>query len=189
MKFENSETLQCLINAYAGESQARNRYIFYSKAAKKEGYINISDVFMETAMNEQEHAKLFYKHIPNGQYIPNASYPFFFGDTYENLLSAYNGEKEEWEVVYKNSAQVAKAEGYDEIFALFNNIVQIEKRHSYRFSTLAELIKNESIYKKSEVAQWVCTKCGHTHIGKEAPCRCPVCQHEQGYFKLFSEQF
>ena len=189
MKFENSETLKCLINAFAGESQARNRYTFYAKVAKKEGFEQISAVFLDTAENEQEHAKLFYKHIPNEHHTVNASYPFFFGNTYENLLSAANGEREEWEIVYKNSAQTAKEEGYDEIALLFSNIVEIEKHHSHRYEILAEQLKAESLFKKPEITQWICRKCGFTHIGKEAPCKCPVCEHPQGFFHLFFEKF
>lgn len=188
MIFENSNTLKCLINAFSGESLARNKYTIYSKAAKNEGLSYISEVFLETAENEREHAKLFYKHIPNGHHTINSTHPFFLGNTYENLLAASEGEKEEWETIYKNAAQAAKEEGYDEISRLFNNILNIEKRHSHRFKELAEQIENKSLYKKTEVAQWICTKCGHTHIGKEAPCKCPVCNHEQGYFKLFAEQ-
>lgn len=187
MKFENSETKQCLINAFAGESQARNKYTFYAKAAKKEGYEQIGEIFLETADNEREHAKMFYKHIPNGAYAPNAIYPFFLGDTYENLVSACVAERDEWENVYKYASQTAKSEGFDEISALFYNIAEIEKRHSHRFSVLAEEIKNNMVFKKAEVSQWICMKCGHTHIGKTAPCKCPVCGHEQQYFKLFNE--
>ena len=189
MKFEKSETLQCLINAFAGESQARNKYTFYASIAKKEGYNLIQEAFLETAENEKEHAKLFYKEIPNGFYTPNAIYHFFIGNTQENLISAFNAEKDEWENVYKSGSQIAKAEGFDEISRLFYNIAEIEKRHSHRFSVLAEELKNNTLYKKTEVAQWICTECGHTHIGKEAPCVCPVCSHEQKYFKLFSEKF
>lgn len=185
MKFENSDTLKYLINAFGGESQSRNRYTFYAKAAKNENLSYISDIFLETAENEREHAKLFYKHIPNGHHIVNSTYPFFFGNTYENLLASAEVEKEEWEIIYKNAAQISKEEGFDEISALFNYILDIEKRHSHRFKELAEQLENESLYKKSEVTQWICTKCGHTHIGKEAPQKCPVCMHEQGYFKLF----
>ena len=187
MKFENSETLHCLINAYAGESMARNRYTIYAKKAKKENMEFISKIFLETADNELEHAKLFYKHIPQGTYIPTGSYPFFLGETYENLIESYKGEKEEWETIYKNCAQTAKDEGYDEISRLFNNISSIEKRHSHRFLMLAEGINKETLYKKEETTQWICLKCGHTHIGKEAPCKCPVCDHEQGYFMVFNE--
>ncbi len=189
MKLGNSETLQCLINAFVGESQARNKYTFYAKAAKSEGYKIIYDVFMETAENEKEHAKLFYKEIPNGTYTPNAIYPFFYGCTYENLVSASNAEKDEWENIYKYASQTAKAEGFDEISVLFRNISEIEKRHSYRFLNAAEEIKKETFYKKTEVAQWICTKCGHTHIGKEAPCKCPVCDHPQEYFRQYCERF
>ena len=189
MKFENSETLQCLINAFAGESQARSKYTFYAKTAKKEGYNIISDVFEETAENEREHAKLFYKHIPNGFYTPNAIYPFFMGSTYENLVSAISAEQDECENIYKHASQVAKHDGFDEISRLFANIAEIEKRHFYRFSVLAEELKNETLYKKPENSQWICTKCGYTHIGKEAPCKCPVCEHPQEYFKLFNEKF
>ncbi len=189
MKFEKSGTLQCLINAFVGESQARNKFTFYAKAAKNEGYNLISEVFLETAENEREHAKLFYKEIPNGFYTPNAIYPFFMGSTYDNLLSAANAEKDEWENVYKHASQVAKTDGFDEISRLFHNISEIEKRHSHRFSVLAEQINKETLYKKEEVHQWICTKCGHTHIGKEAPCKCPVCSHEQSYFRLYNENF
>ena len=189
MKFEKSETLQCLINAFAGESQSRNRYTFYAKAAKKEGLITISDTFLETAENELEHAKLFFKEIPNGAYTPNAIYPFFFGSTYENLIASSTAERDEWENVYKYASQVAKSEGFDEISRLFFNISEIEKRHSHRFLILAENLKEETLYKKEETTQWICTKCGHTHIGKEAPCKCPVCSHPKEYFKLFVEKF
>ncbi|MBR6127501.1 rubrerythrin family protein [bacterium] len=189
MKFETSETKQKLINAFTGESQSRNRYIIYAKLAKKEGYNLISEIFLETAENEREHAKLFYSHIPNGFYTPNINYPYFIGDTYENLIASASAERDEWENVYKNASQVAKTEGFDDISRLFNNISEIEKRHSHRFSTLAELIKKETLYKKEEVNQWICTKCGHTHIGKEAPCKCPVCEHEQEFFRLFTEKF
>lgn len=189
MKFENSETLKCVINAFAGESQARNRYTFFAKVAKEEGYEQISAVFLDTASNEQEHAKLFYKHIPNAHHTVNAAYPFFYGNTYENLMSASSGEREEWEIIYKNSSQIAKEEGFDDISRLFANIVEIEKHHSHRFEILAEEVKAGTIFKKEEVTQWLCRKCGHTQIGKEAPCKCPVCDHPQWYFELFIEKF
>ena len=189
MNFEKSETLQCLINAFVGESQAVNKYTFYAKIAKKEGYNLISDVFLETAENEKEHAKLFYKEIPNGFYTPNSIYPFFSGTTLENLLSASSAEHDEWENIYKHGSQTAKADGFESISRLFYNIGEIEKRHFHRYSTLAEELKNKTLYKKSEITQWICTKCGHTHIGKEAPCKCPVCGHEQEFFKVFVEKF
>jgi len=189
MIFEKSETLQCLINAFAGESQARNKYTFYAKIAEKEGFLLISGIFSETAENEKEHAKLFYKQIPNGFYTPSAIYPFFLGSTIENLISAANAERDEWENIYKHASQIAKTDGYNEISRLFLNIAEIEKRHAHRFSMLAKELSNKTLYKKEENCQWICTKCGYTHIGKETPCACPVCKHEQRYFRLFLEKF
>ena len=189
MNIEKSETLQYLINAFAGESQSRNRYIMFAKTAKKEGEILISEVFLETAENEREHAKLFYSHIPNGFYTPNAIYPFSMGSTYENLIASASAERDEWENIYRQALQTAKNEGFDDISRLFNNIAEIEKRHSHRFAKLAEELQNKTLYKKTENSQWICTVCGHTHIGKEAPCKCPVCSHEQNYFRLFTQEF
>ena len=189
MNILKSKTIQCLINAFVGESMARNKYTMYAKIAQKERLNIVSKVFLETAENEREHAKLFYKEIPNGFYIPNASHPFFLGSTSENLISASKAEKDEWENVYRNGADTAKTEGFEDISRLFNNISEIEKRHSHRFLILAEAIENKSLYKKAENTQWICTKCGHTHIGKEAPCICPVCKHEQEYFLQFNEKF
>ena len=190
MNLEHSQTLQCLVNAFAGESQARNRYTFFAKVAHKEGYEEISNIFLITAENEKEHAKLFYKHIPNSERLTvTGAYPFFFGDTYKNLISAASGEREEWEILYKNASQVAKNEGYDDISRLFANIVEVEKHHAHRFQLLADELKEGTVFKKSEITQWICLKCGHTHIGKEAPCECPVCSHPQAYFKLFNEKF
>ena len=190
MNLDKSRTLQNLVNAFAGESQARNRYTFFAKVAKQEGYEQISAVFLETAGNEEEHAKLFYKHIPNAKHLGvTGSYPFFFGSTFDNLLSAAEGEREEWESLYKESALIAKDEGFDEISKLFSNIVEIEKRHAHRFESLAGILKDNALFKKEEVTQWICRKCGHTQIGKEAPCVCPVCDHPQGYFQLYVEKF
>lgn len=190
MKLENSETLQYLINAFAGESQARNRYTFYAKQAKKEGFEQISAIFLDTAENEKEHAKLFYKHIPSATHWKvNGTYPFFSGNTLENLIAAANGEKEEWETIYKNGAQIAKAEGFDDISKTFFGILEIEKHHSYRFETLAREISDNTIFNKQEETQWICRKCGHIQICKSAPLKCPVCSHPQGYFEVFVEKF
>lgn len=189
MKLEESETLQCLINAFAGESQARNRYTFYAKQAKKEGLEYISQVFLDTAENEREHAKLFYKHIPNHEHWKvNGEYPFFLGTTCENLFAAATGEREEWEYVYKYAARIAKEEGFDEISKLFSGILEIEKRHSHRFETLGEQLKLETFFKRNENTQWLCRKCGHIQISTCAPNICPVCEHSQGYFEIFSER-
>ena len=190
MKFEKSDTLQNLINAFAGESQARNRYTFYAKQAKKEGYEQIAQIFLDTAENEKEHAKLFYKQIPEAEhYKITGSYPFFIGNTIENLFAASKGEREEWEIIYNCSAQIAKEEGFDEISRLFSNILEIEKRHAHRFETLGTLLKDGLLYKKQEQSQWICRKCGHVLISKNAPEKCPVCEHPQGYFQIFNENF
>ena len=190
MKFENSETLQCLINAFAGESQARNRYTIYAKKAKKDGFEKIAQIFLDTAENEREHAKLFYKHIPNSEHWKvTGEYPFFLGETLENLIAAANGEKEEWEFVYKHGAQIAKEEGFDDISKLFLGILEIEKHHAYRFEVLAEELKNNSFFYKTEETQWHCRKCGHIQISRCAPNKCPVCEHEQAYFEIFAEKY
>lgn len=189
MDLEKSKTLQNLINAFAGESQARNRYTMYAKQAKKEGYEQISEIFLATSENEREHAKLFYKHIPNAIHQVTGEYPFYIGNTLENLISAYEGEKEEWENLYKHSAQIAKEEGFEEISQLFNGIKEIEKHHSHRFETLANILKEGQLFEKAEENQWICRKCGHILISKRAPIRCPVCSHPQGYFQIFTEKF
>ena len=190
MKLENSETLKNLINAFAGESQARNRYTFYAKKAREEGYEQISAIFMDTAENEREHAKLFYKHIPNAEHWQvTGEYPFFYGCTLENLIAAAKGEREEWETLYKLGAETAKAEGFDDIAKLFEGILGVEKHHSHRYELLAEQLKNETIFSKEEQTQWVCRKCGHIQISKCAPNKCPVCEHPQGYFEVFVEKF
>ena len=190
MKLEQSETLQCLINAFAGESQARNRYTFYAKQAKKEGYEKISEIFLETAENEREHAKLFFEQIPNAKHWRvNAQYPFFIGDTLDNLVAAAKGEQEEWEHIYKHGADIAKDEGFNEISKLFSGILEIEKHHAHRFEVLAEELRNETLFQKEEETQWICRKCGHIQISKCAPNQCPVCAHPQGYFEVFLERF
>lgn len=190
MKLENSETLQNLINAFAGESQAVLKYTFYAKQAKKEGYEQISAKFEETANNEKEHAKLFYKLIPSSlHYKVNSSYPFFLGTTEENLDSAAKAEYEECDIIYKNAAQTAKEEGFDEAYKLFSNIVEIEKRHSYRFNVLLDNLKKKTLFEKSEQTQWICRKCGNCVISKNAPKTCPVCGHPQGYYEVYTEKF
>lgn len=190
MQIEKSETLQQLVNAFAGESMARNRYSFYAKIAKKEGLEKISQIFLDTAANEYEHAKLFYKEIPNGEHRNvNAVYPFFSGNTYENLLAAAKGEREEWEYIYKKGAQTAKDEGYDKIAKLFSNILEIEKYHSYRFEKLADMLNKNELFIKEERSQWICRKCGHILISKQAPEKCPVCEHPKGYFELFCDKY
>ncbi len=189
MNLEKSQTLQNLINAYAGESQASMKYGFYAKEAKKEGYEQISAIFEETALNEKEHAKLFYKMIPPSEHHRvNADYPFFLGKTADNLKSASRAEYEECEKIYKQAAQTAKDEGFEDIYRLFSNITEIEKRHAYRYETLYENLQKGTLFEKEEQTQWICRKCGHTLISKKAPEKCPVCSHPQGYFQIYTEK-
>ena len=190
MNLENSQTKYNLINAFAGESQAAMRYSIYAKQAKKEGYEKISAVFLETAENEKEHAKLFLKQIPSTEHLRvNSDYPFILGDTKENLRAASQAEYEECEKIYANAATVAKEEGFMEIHRLFSGIVQIEKRHAYRFETLLDNLTKGTLYKKEEQTQWICRKCGNCLISKQAPEKCPVCSHPQGYYEIFAERF
>lgn len=190
MNLENSETKYNLINAFAGESQAAMRYTIYAKQAKKEGYENISAVFEETAENEREHAKLFLKHIPQSEHLRvNADYPFIFADTKENLKSAAQAEYEECEKIYAKAADTAREEGFAEIHRLFSGIIQIEKRHAYRYNILYENLTNGTLYKKDEQTQWICRKCGNCIISKQAPEKCPVCSHPQGYYEIYTEKF
>lgn len=184
MKY-NSNIEQLLANAFAGESQARNRYTIFASIAKKEGYPIISDIFLATAENEREHAKLFYKHISNGKHNVDTEYPFFIGTTIENLKSAIDGEHEEWEYIYKEGANKAKSEGYDDIYVLFSRVLEVEKYHEHRFTQLYEHLKNGTLFERNEETQWECSKCGYILINKSAPKKCPCCKHEQGYFKSF----
>ena len=186
---EGSKTEQELLNAFAGESQARNRYTMYAKIAKKEGYEKIAEIFLETAENEREHAKLFFKHIPEGMKTVNAKYPFFIGNTKENLKAALLGEKDEWENIYRNSAEIAKSEGYKAISALFTNIIEVEKHHSHRYSELLKLLEKDEIFNKTQETQWKCRKCGYILISRSAPEKCPLCSHPQAYFDRFYEKY
>lgn len=186
---EGSRTELELLNAFAGESMARNRYTFFAKVAKEEGYEKISQIFLDTAENEREHAKLFLKHIPHGIKPVDAEYPFFLGNTKENLKSAFGGERDEWETIYKNSAQIAKSEGYSEIADLFTHVIEVEKHHSHRYGELLELLEEDKVFKKDFETQWECRKCGYIMISKSAPKKCPLCSHPQAYFELFCEKF
>lgn len=186
---EGSKTELELLNAFAGESMARNRYTFYSKVAKEEGYEQIAEIFLNTAENEREHAKQFFKHIPKGIKPVDANYPFFIGNTLENLKAAFEGERDEWENIYKNSAQIAKEEGYKEIAELFNRVIEVEKHHSHRYEKFLNLLETNEVFHKEYETQWLCRKCGYILISKTAPKKCPLCSHEQKYFELFCEKF
>lgn len=173
MEFKDSRTFANLMAAFAGESQARNKYSFYASKAKKEGYVQIANFFEETANNEKEHAKIWFKLLHDG--IPS---------TLENLEDAASGERFEWTDMYAKMAKEAREEGYTDIAVLFEKVGAIEKTHEERYVKLMENIKDGSVFKKREKTVWICTNCGHLHEGEEAPVVCPVCAHPQAYFEM-----
>ena len=176
MELKGSKTEQNLMTAFAGESQARNKYTYYASKAKKDGYEQIAAIFEETANNEKEHAKMWFKELHGGE-VPS---------TEENLLDAANGENYEWTDMYAGFAKEAREEGFDKIARLFESVAKIEKEHEERYKTLLENIKNERVFNKEESVVWVCRNCGHVHVGKAAPKVCPVCNHPQSYFEMKS---
>lgn len=189
VEFRGSKTEQNLINAFAGESQGRNKYTFFSKVAKNEGYEQIAQIFLDTAENEKEHGKLFYKLIGNTIGHVESSYPFEYGTTEENLEFAVKGEQEEADSIYLKAENDAKEEGFKEIENLFHRIREIETRHSNRYAKLLENIKNKTVFTKTNEETWICRKCGYPHKGKSAPKICPCCSHEQAYFELLCEKY
>lgn len=176
---KGTKTEKNLQEAFAGESQARNKYTYFASKARKEGYEKIAAVFEETANNEKEHAKLWFKAL-NGGDVPT---------TVENLVEAAAGENFEWTNMYERMAKEAKEEGFEKIAYQFAAVAAIEKRHQERYETLLKLLKAGKIYKKTEKKVWICRNCGHIHVGTEAPKVCPVCNHPQAYFELFVEEF
>ena len=188
-KLSGTKTEQNLINAYAGESQARNRYTYFAKQAKKEGYEQISEIFCMTADNEKEHAKLFYEYIGNTRGHVNAEYPFELGTTEENLESAAAGEKEEWSFLYADAEKTAREEGFDEIADTFHHVIEAEKHHEQRYLKLLENIKNDTVFSKDKEILWMCRECGYVYKGKSAPKKCPNCHHPQGYFQVLCENY
>lgn len=177
MQLKGSKTEANLLAAFAGESQARNKYTYYASKAKKEGFNEIADIFTETAGNEKEHAKIWFKLLHGGA-VP---------DTATNLADAAAGENYEWTDMYASFAATAKEEGFDDIAALFSMVGDIEKEHEERYNHLAELLKEGKLFARETEQVWICTNCGHIHVGKEAPALCPVCDHPQGYFVLRAE--
>lgn len=177
MEFKDSKTAANLAYAFAGESQARNKYTYFASAARKEGYEQIAAIFEQTANNEKEHAKLWFKAL-NG-----------IGDTLTNLKAAAAGEHEEWTEMYKNFAEEAKAEGYNDIAALFARVAEIEKRHENRYNKLAENLEKGEVWVKTGENRWECRNCGHVYIGKKAPEVCPTCKHPKAFFEIEAENY
>lgn len=188
-KLDGTKTQQCLINAFAGESQARNRYTYFASVAKAEGYEQIAAIFLETADNEKEHAKLFYKHLGTGTATVNASYPFHLGSTLDHLKFAAKGEHEEWTDLYLNASEIAKEDGFLDIANTFRQVLEVEKHHEARYLALAKNIENELVFIKDIEVQWKCRNCGRIYTGMEAPLVCPTCFHPRAYFELLCDNF
>lgn len=188
-KLYGTKTHQCLVNAFAGESQARNRYTFFSEVARKEGFEQIADFFLETANNEREHARLFYRHIGTCRAQVNGTYPYHLGTTWENLKHAATGEHEEWTDLYLNGAITAEEEGFFDVARTFRNVLEVEKHHEARFLALAKNIEEGTVFKKPEEVYWKCLNCGRTVKSIEAPQICPTCYYKQAYFELLCDNF
>jgi rubrerythrin len=181
---KGTRTEKNLLAAFAGESQARNRYTFFAKAAKKEGFNTISDIFLETAENEKEHAKLFFKHLEGGMVEITASYPAgVIGTTLENLKAAAAGENEEWTVLYPRFAEIAAEEGFPEVANTFTMVAKVEVEHENRYNKLIERLEGEGFFKRDVPIKWKCVNCGYIHEGKMAPEMCPACKHPRSYFE------
>jgi rubrerythrin len=193
MNFKGSETEKNLLKAFAGESQARNRYTYFASVAKKEGYEQISAIFTETADNEKEHAKIFFKYLEKSEGAKVeiiASYPAGkIGTTKENLLAATNGEKEEWSALYPNFEKIAKKEGFKEIADSFKQIAEVEEQHEKRYRIFLKNLEEKKVFKRDKVVLWKCRNCGYVHEGKEAPEQCPACKHPQAYYELLEENY
>lgn len=182
---KGTKTEQNLLKAFAGESQARNRYDFYAKQARKEGLEQIAALFLETAENERSHAKQFFKHLEGGMVEITATYPAgMIGTTLENLKAAAEGENEEWTILYPEFARTAEEEGFKKIASLFKVIAKIEKAHEKRYRKLYDNLEKGLVFEREEKVVWKCRVCGYLHEGKKPPLYCPACEHPQAYFEL-----
>ena len=179
MELKGSKTEKNLLTAFAGESEARNKYNYYASKAKKEGYEQIAAFFEETANNEKEHAKLWFKELHGGE-VPS---------TVDNLLDAANGENYEWTDMYAEFAKVAEEEGFKKLANQFRGVAEIEKTHENRFRKLIENINNDEVFKRTGKKLWVCRNCGHIHFGEEALNVCPVCVHPKSFFEIKAENY
>ena len=179
MELKGSKTEQNLMTAFAGESQARNKYTYYASKARKDGYEQIAAIFEETANNEKEHAKLWFKELHGGE-VP---------DTITNLEDAAAGENFEWTEMYKEFAEVAREEGFNKIAYLFDSVGKIEKEHEKRYLTLLKNVKEDKVFHKDGDKLWICRKCGHVYIGKDALDVCPVCNHKQSFMEVKADNY
>ena len=187
---KGTQTEKNLLAAFAGESQARNRYTFFASVARKEGYEQIANIFSETAGNEKEHAEIFFKYLEGGNVEITAAYPAgIIGDTLTNLNAAADGEKLEWSVLYANFGKTAAEEGFKDIATSFKEIAEVEEFHESRYRKLASNVATGEVFKKKAVVKWHCTNCGYIHEGTEAPDECPACKHPQAYYELLEENY
>jgi len=187
---KGTKTEKNLLASFAGESQARNRYTYFASVAKKAGYEQIAAIFLETADNEKEHAKKFFKFLEGGEVEITASYPAgIIGNTAENLEASAEGEHLEWTELYKEAEAVATEEGFCEIAHLFKEIAEVEAEHEKRYRKLVKNIKEDKVFKKDTVVQWKCRNCGYVHEGKNAPEKCPACVHPRSYFEIRCENY
>ena len=190
MNLKGTKTEQNLLKSFAGESQARNRYTFFASKARKDGFEQIAAIFEETAAQEKEHAKLFFKFLEGGMVEITASFPAgVIGSTAENLLAAANGENEEWELLYPEFAKIAKEEGFPKVALAFKLVAVVEKRHEERYRKLLQNVENDQVFKRSDKFTWSCRNCGYLYADKQAPNICPCCDHPQAHFELIAENF
>ncbi|MDD4859502.1 MAG: rubrerythrin family protein [Dehalococcoidales bacterium] len=187
---KGTRTEKNLLTAFAGESQARNRYTFFASAARKEGFEQIGNIFIETAENEKEHAKVFFKYLEGGDTEITASYPAgMIKDTKSNLEAAAAGENMEWTTIYADFAKTARDEGFPEVARSFEQIAKVEKFHESRYRKLANNIAGGEAFKKKTIMKWHCANCGYVFEGTEAPKECPACRHPQAYYELLAENY
>jgi rubrerythrin len=187
---KGTETEKNLLKAFAGESQARNRYTYFASAARKAGYEQIAAVFTETAENEKEHAKVFFKHLEGGEVEVTAAYPAgVIGDTQANLEAAAAGERMEWSDIYASFEKTARDEGFPEIATSFKEIAEVEEFHEKRYLKLAANVETGQVFKRPAPVKWHCINCGYVHEGPEAPAVCPACKHPRAYYEILAENF
>jgi rubrerythrin len=187
---KGTRTEKNLLAAFAGESQARNRYTYFASAAKKEGFVQISNIFTETAENEKEHAKVFFKHLEGGDVEITAAYPAGkIQDTLRNLEAAAAGENLEWTVLYKDFAAIAREEGFPAVAASFEQVAKVEKFHEARYRKLAANVAAGEVFKKRAPVQWHCINCGYVVEGAQAPQECPACKHPMAYYEVLAENY
>ncbi len=190
INLKGTKTEKNLLASFAGESQARNRYTYFAGVAKKAGFEQIAAIFLETADNEKEHAKRFFKFLKGGDVEITASYPAgVIEDTMANLEASAAGENLEWTKIYKEAEEIARKEGFGEIASVFKEISEVEKQHEIRYRKLLKNLKEGKVFKKDTVVRWKCRNCGYIHEGKEAPKECPACAHPQSYYELFCENY